>query len=627
MSATKTTAAPYRSNAILDLEMPPLSASDVAKLRVQPGGESLIVEYEEERARRALRAEADPLKHGFELPHWGDIRHLLEQKDELYMLGANGSAKTHFGGKITVEKLVQTNGAKVLCVARSEDDSKSYQQTAVYMHLPPAARAYNSQSQKKRNVVVKINYSVAGGFTEGNFVLPNRSQCWFKTLAQYERDPLSFEGPEYDLVWIDEGAVIGLVDTLRFRVAKRAGKMLFTFTAIHGYDAVCGQVLEGARVVKALPMNWDWLQPTRREQADHLTPTLSPKGGEGDGTGRMGAQNPDVVFPELKMTEVQVKGLAPGEMPYIMQPLDFNKGIIFTWTHWNPFLPRGKWNPKLPAPFDKCVGRAKWQVRVRLFGFVEKMAGAAVNNFNPSVHVVENGKIAELLKGGKLTTYMSADPAGRSYFLMWAGVAEDGQIYIFDESPRLDEGEWVTMDGDMGDGQKVYQGVGVNWYKRHIREREREHGTEAARRFGDPRFFATEVQSAEGGQNLFDLFERDGGPDNRDTGYTAEDLAPMIFEPAKIRQTARDDVEILVDLLAYDTEREINAENRPRLLISDRCRNTIQSWINWNGKATGDAGKPNPYKDPVDCGRYLFGQELYWLDPSVAGVAGGGGWG
>ncbi len=616
MKDNVTTAAGYKSNPILDLEWPPLSAPEIELLRRQPDDEQLVMEHEVERARRALQAEADPLNHGFELPHWKDIRHLLNMKDEVYMLGGNGSAKTHFGGKMAVEKLIGINGAKVLCVARSDDDSKTYQQTGVYMHLPPAARSYNNQGSKKRNPVVKINYSIAGGFTEGTVVLPNKSQCWFKTLAQYERDPYSFEGPEYDLVWIDEGAVIGLVDSLRFRVAKRAGKLLFTFTAIHGYDAVCGQVLEGAKVVRSLPMNWDWLY-----RGNGVMECGS------DGEKELGGANPAIAFPELKMSEVQVKGLPAGHMPYIMQPLDFNKGIVFAWTHWNPFLPRGKWRPALPAPFDKCVGRAKWQVRVRLFGFVEKMAGAAINNFNPGVHVIEHAKIEELLKAGRLTTYMSADPAGRSYFLLWAGVDEDGQMYIYDESPRNDEGEWVTIDGDMGDGQKVYQGVGVNWYKRHIRQREQEHGVEACRRFGDPRFFATEVQSAEGGQNLFDLFERDGSGDIRDPGYKPADLAPMIFESAKIRQTARDDVEVLVDLLAYDTERDISAENRPRLFISDRCRNTISCWINWNGKASGDNGKPNPYKDPVDCGRYLFGQELYWLDPKVGSVAGGGGWG
>ena len=42
--------------------------------------------------------------------------------------------------------------------------------------------------------------------------------------------------------------------------------------------------------------------------------------------------------------------------------------------------------------------------------------------------------------------------------------------------------EWVSDDGHKGDGQRLYAGKGVNFYKAHIRLREKEYRTEARRR-------------------------------------------------------------------------------------------------------------------------------------------------
>lgn len=106
----------------------------------------------------------------------------------------------------------------------------------------------------------------------------------------------------------------------------------------------------------------------------------------------------------------------------------------------------------------------------------------------------------------------------------------------------------------------------------------------------------------------------------------------MIFSPARIRQTIDMDLEMIVDKLAYDTqraEREATAENptgltpenQPKLYISDRCQNLIRGWLNWDGKAD------SPWKDPVDGGRYLFCEPTFYQDPNVPMVSGGGGWG
>jgi hypothetical protein len=324
-----------------------------------------------------------------------------------------------------------------------------------------------------------------------------------------------------------------------------------------------------------------------------------------------------------------------------MQPLDFNRGLIFTWCHWNPFQPKGNWRGgKFPAIFDTCLGQPKWKVRVKLFGWIEKLAGARIGNFDPNVHVIPHEKIAKLLAEKKLTTYCMADPhIARSYFIAWKGVDRDGIEYIFDECPNQDEGEWVDANGDEGEGSRVYASVGVNFYKKLIRSREREHGVEATRRFGDPRAFATQAAAAEGGTSLFELFRRDGSAgENRENGdrnsvssasscSVPDDLAPMYFEPARIRQTVDLDLERVVSLLAFDREKfeaegTLTVENQPKLYISDRCVNIIRALTNFDGDPD------SPFKDPIDAGaRYGFCEETPFIDDTVSNVRGGGGWG
>lgn len=599
----------------LDRLYPPLTAEQVRRV-VDKGGPEAVKRYVAEREKRRRRAEDDPLQFGWELPHWKDFWHMVENSSEVHVPGANGSGKTFWTAKLIVRFMcgwlvsrfiTSHSGAKVLCIAQTDQMSKAFQQSAVYSFLPPHARGLNEQAVRRRGWVTKINYSVTGGFTNETLVLPNRSQAWFRTVEQYKREPQSFEGPEYDAVILDEGAPLALMKSLRFRASKRAGKIIYVLTSVNGYDPVFAEVFEGARLVKSLPMNWDWLH------------------------GPAGGPNPAITFPELDPAAVQSEalkalGVPAGHMPYIMQPLDFRKKIIFSWTHWNPFLPRGHWNPALPAVFDKCIGLPKWQVRVRLFGWIENVIGTQIGNFNPAVHVIPHERIQELLRNGRLTTRMAIDPhTARSDFIAWAGTDAGGVNYIIDESPRYDtEGEWVDANGEPGEGQKVFASMGVNWKKKHIREREQEHGIEAFLRFGDPRAFATDVAAAAGIRSLFEVYSEDHSDEDPDYG-------PMYVQPAKIRQSVKDDLkgEVeggVVNLLAYDTrkaEREggISQENSPRLFVSDRCQNIIRSWLRWDGKMD------SPWKDPVDASaRYLFSTPTYFVDPHEPDMAGGKGW-
>ena len=641
---------------IVDVLIPPLAVAELQGWLTRPGGYEAALQYWSRHEQAIKDAEADPLRRGFELEFWKDARALLGRKNEVYALGGNGPGKTELGGKIACETLCAEPGRKVLCVATNENSSKQLQQPAVYKYLPAGLRGKNEQPlPQKRHSVTKVKYTPAGGFTEGTFVLPNRSQTWFKTVRQYLDDPLSFEGPEYDLVWIDEPAPVALLNTLKYRVSKRRGKIFLTFTAVHGFDAVCQQVLTGARLVQSLPMNWVWRigevqSPESEVQSREGASKAGLAGTLALPSARLpvGRGSPDkrVVIPELRLEEEQVRGCPQGHMPYIMQPLDPAQGVIFLWTHWNVFLPRYRSdpqdpkseNPHIPALFATTRGKAPGAVRTRLFGWAEKLSGCQYPQFRPEVHVVPLSHVP-----AEVTVYMAGDPAtARSYFLLWVAVDRRGRKFVFDESPRLTEGEWVNEEGERGEGQRLYAGRGSKWYKGYIRAREREHEREMEkgqsaevrgqrsdfslreergpwtplRRKGDPRAFATAAAARDGGESLFELYRHD------DASAEQPDAGPMEWEPAKVRATMDLDLEKVNDELDYDEKRPVNAENEPSLYIVERCQNLIRCMLNWSP----EQGSDSPWKDPNDTLRYLFDEPLCYVDPQVPEIVGGRGW-
>lgn len=405
----------------------------------------------------------------------------------------------------------------------------------------------------------------------------------------------------------------------------------------------------------------------------------------------MSGINPNIVYPELRVHEHQTDllkrlGCPPGQMPYTMQPLNPNHGIIFMWNVFNPFQPPGKWEPprraqdehptsniqhrtsneglpsqfwvtqpgQLPAMMDSCVGDAKWRVLVKMFGWIERVGQLAIGNFNPEVHVVrdeQQAKLDQMVRDGKATVYMSDDPeTQRSHFILWQATFPPsptwpkGLKYLFDESPRASEGEWVNPNGDRGEGQYSYRSIGANAYKRYIRRREQEwgicdalaeqygrrvmNGTTlrpcVAMRRGDPRGFATEESTATGVRSMFDLYLEDHSPED-------PECYPMIFTPAKIRQSSSLDIDILINLFNYDADKAqreggLSAENTPQRLVSARCENWIRAALNYTLTDMGKKEQDNPHADPIDSDRYLNSGETPFMDLQTAGGGSGGAW-
>jgi hypothetical protein len=641
-----------------------LSDEEFADLAAVCGPEAALA-YHAAREKRIADAERDPYRWEFPLWHWPDLEAEVLRHIVTFVPGGNNPGKSRWAASFAVRVLtrrVQWDGlgpdgrVKVLMIAQDDGASKMFQQDKVYAQLPCEWRKMNEQGKKPQGFAKSINYSDRMGFTENCMVLPRplRGSVWFKTVAQYTREPQSFEGPDYDLVIIDEGCPLGLFRALLSRVAKRGGKIVYLLTCVHGYDQTMGQGLQGAKLVQSLPMRWRW------GNGDGGTPSL-PGGGFIDEAVR---------YPELKLKEHQSDmlkrmGCPAGEMPYKMQPMNPHWRVVFMWNVWNPFQPPARWgkevhspqptvrgqrwwgNGTLPAQMDACVGDPRWKVLVKMFGWVERMGQLAIGNFNPEVHVVRGEareKLDQMIRDGKATIYMASDPeTQRSHAILWQATFgpcpqwPKGLKFLFDESPRMNEGEWVNANGERGEGQYAYKATGANWYKKYIRAREEEWGIcdliapvtgcrecVMARR-GDPRGFATEESTAAGVRSMFNLYEEDHSDEDPMCG-------PMVFEPAKIRRASSLDIDGLIDLFRYDEERYrkeggFTAENTPARLVSERCENWIRCALNYTLTDLGKADEDNPNRDFIDADRYLNSGETPFIDMDAAEVVGGGGWG
>lgn len=644
-----------------------LSDEQYARL-VREGGVDAATAYVAAREQRIADSQRDPCNHEFPLPHWAELESAVLRSLVTFIPGGNNPGKSRWAAsfvmrvllrRITWPDIAPDGRIKVLMVAQDDSASKLFQHDKVYEMMPAPWRALNESQKKPPGFARCINYSSKNGFTEGNFVLPKglKGQCWFRTVAQYVREPQSFQGADFDLVIIDEGAPLPLLKTLEERVGKRGGKVIYLLTCVGGYDQALGKAFEGAKLVKTLPMQFDWLANGLESGVSGLKSTRTDGGSDfrrGTLDARLsGGINPEIAYPELRIGEHQSDllkrlGCPAGHMPYLMQPLNPHHRIVFMWNVWNPFQPRGRWNPKMPAMMDSCIGDPKWRVLVKMFGWIERLGQLALGNFNPERHVVrgeQREKLDALIRAGKASVYLGDDPeTQRSHAVLWLAVFPpepawpNGLKYLFDESPRVKEGEWVDGNGCRGEGQYIYRATGSNWYKRYLREREKEWGIcdeQVAQpsglaalhyciisRRGDPRGFATEASTATGTRKLFELYYEDHGDEH--PAY-----APMFFVRVPLQRSSSLDIDNVINLLKYDEDKYtanggFTAENTPQLLISERCENFIRCALNYTLTDLGKADEDNPYRDFIDALRYLLAMDTPYLDLNRSNVRGGG---
>ena len=552
-----------------DAMIPALSNEQIETL-LQNKGVDFVADFIQRRERSIALAKDDPLNYGFELECWKEARRQLDDADELLVLGGNRAGKTEFAAKLVAETLVNKENAVVWCLHSSLPSSIELQQPVVRRYLPPQWRAMGKKGQ-----VANVSFTVKNGFSEQVFVLPNGSRCRF---LNYTQDIRVLEGGECDLIWCDELVPLTWLETLRFRIVTRQGKLLITFTPVKGYSMTVKDYVAGASIVKTRPS-------------------------------------------ELLSDTVNVQGCEIGTMPYVLQPYRKNARAMTFFSEDNPY--GGYDNIK-----KMLDGKPSSEIKIRAYGWAEKLDGNTFAKFDEKVHVIPSDKVP---KEG--TRYCSCDPAGlKNWFIKWYLVDEIGRVFLYREWPdRKTYGEWALPsekpDGAPGPAQSNDQGRSIVGYKKLIlelggwkwnEEAGEWDGTDAediACRYIDPRMGGAEVPSAEEGTSIISLMEDIQEKDNARIGPS------MVWLRAD-GGSIDEGIQMINDYMDYDDSETISALNAPKYYVTSDCEQSIFAYHEY----TGRDGLKGAMKDVIDPDRYFLKSGPVYYDTNVPLFSEGGGY-
>jgi len=519
------------------------SQEDIQAMHAKLGAEK-TAEILSLREDKILAEKVDPYRHGFDLPHWKEADSILKDNSEVMILGGNRASKTEWAAKRAVQTLINIKDARVWCLHTTNQSSIQMQQHVIYKYLP------SEYKDLKKNKIQNVQYTQKNGFSDNTFILPNKSQCFFMNYAQ-KRDVI--EGGEVDLIWCDELVPLDWIETLRYRIVTRGGKLIVTFTPISGYSPVVKEYVQGAKIIETKPSS-------------------------------------------LLKDFINVNGCPTGTMPYKAKSYGRNAAVMWFHSELNPYS-------SFENLAKQLIGKKNHEIKIRAYGWADNITGNQFPRFNPEINVVKHDSIPQ-----EGTNYMVCDPAGsRNWFMIWARVAKDGSIYVYREFPDESEGEWaipsIDPDGRAGSAQRSGAGRSLSEYKELILTLE---GKEViTERYIDPRAGGTKAVTDDGGTTLIEML--DSGEE------------PMHFTPSagvRIEQG----VALINDGLSYDQSKPISEENKPKIYISENCKNLIYCIGEWTGK-DGDKGAS---KDPIDCLRYLIIMEPIYQGDGVMKSYGGG---
>lgn len=557
--------------------LPSLTEEQVRVWLGKPGGAKSYAEWLAKRRRQAAlwdpeAPEADLFYTAYIPQAWRDATAQLAESNLLAVFGGNGSAKTWFAAWLGMHTLVAKPNTKVLWLHEAEKASIDVQQPAVQHFLPKAWRG------GKRGAVHNTDYSIKNGFAGGRFVLPNRSVGVFGYYGQQVKD---YEGGGWNLVLADENLPLYWLETLMYRLPRRQGKFIWTFTPIRGITPAIRELVQGARTVK---------------------------------------QRPAELLPADK--RVPKTGCEPGHMPYIQQGLRYDARIMYFFTEDNPFS--GYAQQKRQA-----AGATLEEIERRFYGWARDTKGAMFPGFG--VHNIIDPEAVP----AKGTNYLVVDPAfDRNWFMLWIRCARDGRYYVYREWPDMATyGEWAVpterspsdggkgWDGDpgpaqlkLGYGYAEYQETIMNAERRTDKEKEKDGGAEKIfRRFFDPRAAGTEILTDTGGTNL--IYELAKAR----VGSNGEKMPGLDFEQAlKVRD--EDPVALIDSAVRINPDSPLDPlMNWPRLLVSKACGNLIWALQNF----TGRDGQKGACKDPVDCLKYFMTVDAQAGEDELKSLGGG----
>lgn len=425
---------------------------DIKRL-VEKVGEEKTLEILNLREDKIQAEKFDPYRHGFDLPHWKEADEILKSNNEILVLGGNRASKTEWAAKRVVQTLCNMENARVWCLHTTNQSSIQMQQPVIHKYLPSEFK------ELRKNRIQNVSYTQKNGFSDNTFILPNKSQCIFMNYAQ-KRDVI--EGGEVDLIWCDELVPLDWIETLRYRIVTRSGKLIVTFTPITGYSSVVKEYVSGAKIIEHKP-----------------SPLL-----------------PD---------NINVMGCPKGTMPYKAKSYVRPAGVMWFHSELNPYNPFEQLKKTL-------LGKKPYEIKIRAYGWADNISGNQFPRFNPEHNVV---KPADIPQDG--TNYMVVDPAGaRNWFMLWIRATEDGSLYVYREFPDSSEGEWALPsadpDGKMGTAQRNGAGRSLAEYKTLILNLE--NGEPIAERYIDPRAGGSKAVTEDGGVTLIDMLDDGEQPMN-----------------------------------------------------------------------------------------------------------------
>ena len=495
--------------------------------KVQASGMGLerLLEYYKRREALIAAEKSDPFNHGMDwhnspnnlFDYWKDFDDLLKDPDvtTIYLFGGNRSGKTELMSKRLVQAMEANPGFFVWVGGLSGESSIQVQQAAINRYVPKHWR----RQRKGVRQVANISFDQKNGFTNNSFVSPGGSQAWFKN---YTMDVKRLEGSSLDLIWLDELVPYTWIQTLKYRLIDRMGKMVVSFTPIEGYTPTVKEAMSGHVVTKWRPCDKS-------------------------------------VMPE-------------GRMPYMGRTRN-GDAIMWFFSEDNPYV---SWKH-----FKKTAlaGKSSTEKEIRAYGYVRNPISGKFPRFGDK-HIVKRDQIP--VSG---TNYLVVDPTGgdRNWFMLWARVDDLNRIWIYREWPNMARyGEWAVpsnkADGSPGVAQKADCGRNLTQYRALIRELEKGE-REPLVRYIDPRAGrAPVISEKEGCYSLIDHLATDvvGGD-----GNVSE--PGMVFIPAA-QTDIEEGVQAVNNKLSYNLDQPISALNEPKLYISEDCGNLIYSLREWTNE-------------------------------------------
>lgn len=231
------------------------------------------------------------------------------------------------------------------------------------------------------------------------------------------------------------------------------------------------------------------------------------------------------------------------------------------------------------------------EIEARAHGKAMYLRGLIFKTFDPQVHILKN----VLKVPSNATVYQAVDPhSDKPFACVWGMPDARGDLYIIDEWPNEDFYKMHNCQLTVSDYARIF--------------RDKEQGWNVTKRIIDRHF--AETPSVVNRRTLREEFETETG---------------LYFEPSykggSDKEGEMDTGIIKVrQYLSFDTAREVNALNQPKLFINPTCTNTIKSLQRWSRDP--DTGKvQEAYKDFCDSLRYLVMEDPRMDQPLPPHVA------